>query len=78
LAKSTPAKKFNIQTGESLFNARMKCHGERDSKLDKVIDEIRLNYGKESVKRSCFLHSGVKSMTEGVGEEDYSLMASIL
>ncbi len=26
LAKSLPAKKFNIQTGESLFEARQKCH----------------------------------------------------
>lgn len=27
LAKSTPAKKFGIQTGESLFAARVKCPG---------------------------------------------------
>lgn len=27
LAKSIPAKKYNIQTGESLFTARAKCPG---------------------------------------------------
>lgn len=51
---------------------------DKDRKLNKAIDKIRLKYGNDAVIRSCFLHSGLKSMCGGVGEEDYPLMTSIL
>ena len=51
---------------------------DKDKKLNKVVDEIRLKYGNKAIKRSCFLHSGLSSMCGGVGEEDYPLMSSRL
>jgi len=46
--------------------------------IDKTIDEIRIKYGSKSVQRSSFLHSGIRNMTGGVGEEDYPVMTSLL
>lgn len=51
---------------------------DKDSKLNKAIDEIRLKYGHNAVFRSCFLHSGLNSMCGGVVEEEYPLMSSML
>lgn len=51
---------------------------DKDKKLNKVVDEIRLKYGNKAIKRLCFLHSGLSSMCWGVGEEDYPLMSSRL
>ncbi|MCM8710107.1 DNA polymerase IV [Clostridium sp. SYSU_GA19001] len=51
---------------------------DKDSKLNKVIDDIRLKYGHKAIFRSCFLHSGLSSMCGGVGEEHYPLMSSML
>lgn len=51
---------------------------DKDRKLNKVVDEIRLKYGDKSISRSCFLHSGLSPMCGGVGEEDYPLINSRL
>lgn len=51
---------------------------DKDSKLNKAIDKIRLRYGNKAVFRSCFLHSGLSPMCGGVGEDDYPVMSSIL
>jgi DNA polymerase-4 len=51
---------------------------DKDSKLNKVVDEIRLKYGNKAIFKSCFLHSDLSSMCGGIGEEDYPLMSSIL
>lgn len=51
---------------------------DKDRKLNKAIDKIRFKYGNDAIIRSCFLHSGLKSMCGGVGEDDYPLMTSIL
>lgn len=51
---------------------------EKDSKLNKAIDEIRLKYGHKAISRSCFLHSGLSAMCGGTGEEDYPLMSAML
>lgn len=51
---------------------------DKDKKLNKAIDEIRLKYGHKSIFRSCFLHSGIHSMAGGIGEQDYPLMSSML
>ncbi|MCB2310629.1 DNA polymerase IV [Clostridium tagluense] len=51
---------------------------EKDSKLNKVIDGIRLKYGCKAISKSCFLNSGLSAMCGGIGEEDYPLMSSIL
>lgn len=51
---------------------------EKDRRLNKAVDEIRLKYGSEAVMRSCFIQSGLGHMRGGVGEEDYPLMSSML
>ncbi|MEA4827077.1 MAG: DNA polymerase IV [Clostridium sp.] len=51
---------------------------DKDRKLNKVVDEIRLKYGNKAIIRSCFLNSGLNPMCGGVGEEEYPLMSSIL
>lgn len=51
---------------------------DKDNKLNKVIDNIRLKHGHKSIFRSCFLHSGLSSMTGGSKDEDHPLMSSML
>ena len=51
---------------------------DKDRKINRTIDEIRLKYGAKTVIRSCFLHSGVNPMCGGVGEGDYPLMSAML
>jgi len=59
----------------SLFD---KGDNERQRALDKIIDKIRIKYDSNSIVRCCFLNSGIKPLTGGVGEDDYPLMGSIL
>ena len=53
---------------------------EKDSKLNKAIDDIRLKFGHKSISRTCFLHSGISAMCGGMadGEESYPLMSAML
>jgi len=51
---------------------------EKSQAIDKIIDEIRLRYGSDSIVRSSFLHSGIKAMSGGIGEDDYPVMSSLL
>jgi DNA polymerase IV len=51
---------------------------EKQRALDQAIDKVRNKYGNKAVVRSIFLHSGIRSMTGGIGEDDYPLMTSIL
>lgn len=51
---------------------------EKQRALDKTIDSIRERYGNNSVIRSTFLHSGIKAINGGNGEDDYPMMGSIL
>lgn len=57
------------------YNLLDKFNYDKDCKLNKAIDEIRLKYGHKAISRSCFLHSGVKPMCGGIGEKDYPLMS---
>jgi DNA polymerase-4 len=48
-------------------------------KLDQAVDSIRSRFGSQAIIRSSYLHSGLRSMTGGViEEEDYPMMSSIL
>lgn len=59
----------------SLFNTQ----NEKERDLDKVIDDIRKRFGSFAVHRASFLHSELKPMTGGTGEEtDYPVMSSLL
>lgn len=51
---------------------------EKDRKINKAVDEIRLKFGYKAIQRSCFINSGLSSMTGGIGEEDYPLMCAML
>lgn len=51
---------------------------DKDMKLNKTIDELRIKFGHDALKRSCFINSGINTMSGGVGEEDYPLMSSML
>lgn len=51
---------------------------EKQRAIDKAIDSIRNKYGNNSIIRSTFLHSGIKPINGGNGEEDYPMMGSIL
>jgi DNA polymerase-4 len=54
-------------------------NAEKQRRLDKAIDAIRLRYGPQAVFRSAFLHSGLKALSGGVLEsEDYPMMSSLL
>lgn len=46
--------------------------------IDKTIDQIRMKFGSNSIIRSIFLHSDVKPLNGGIGEDDYPIMTSIL
>lgn len=52
---------------------------EKQKKIDEAMDSIRKKYGKDSIVRSCFLHSGIKPLNGGTGSEEYyPIMSSIL
>jgi DNA polymerase IV len=51
---------------------------DKDEKLNKAVDEIRVKYGNNAIFKSCFLQSGLHFMCGGVGEEDYPLMSAML
>lgn len=59
----------------SLFNES----SEKQRSMDKAIDSIRNKHGSLAVQRASFLHSGLKPMTGGTGEEvEYPVMSSLL
>ncbi len=51
---------------------------DKNKAIDKAVDKIRQRYGSTSVIRASFLHSGIKPLSGGIGEESYPVMSSIL
>lgn len=49
----------------------------KQRQVNRTIDEIRVKYGSDSIVRGAFLHSGIKHMQGGIGE-DYPGMSSTL
>lgn len=47
-------------------------------KLDSVLDDLRGRFGRNAVMRGSLLHSGFKSVSGGVIDEDYPMMSSLL
>ncbi len=84
LWKGRPIRHMGVQvtelcSGDFFQLSMLDCFDyEKDKKLNRAIDEIRLAYGSKAVMRSSLLHSGLSPMSGGVGEEDYPLMCSIL
>lgn len=65
----------NEVTQLDLFNYK---NIEKQKTLDKTIDDLRVRFGKTSLVRGVFLHSGVRPISGGFVEEDYPAMSSIL
>ncbi|MBC8060125.1 MAG: DNA polymerase IV [Clostridiaceae bacterium] len=82
--KGNPVRHLGVHITDFCGNDFYQCslldnfNYEKDRKINRTVDAIRLKYGSKAVVRSCFLHSGLSSMCGGVGEEDYPLMSSLL
>ena len=82
--KGSPIRHLGVHITDFCCNDFYQCslldtfNYEKDSKLNKVVDEIRLKYGHKAISKSCFIHSGLSAMCGGIGEEDFPLMSSIL
>jgi DNA polymerase-4 len=50
----------------------------KEQRKDHAVDQIRRKHGTTAIYRACFLHSGIKPMSGGVGEEHYPVMTSLL
>lgn len=79
-----PIRHMGIHVTQLCTNEFYQCslldngNNEKERLLDKTIDELRLKYGSKSIIRSSFLHSGIQSISGGVGEESYPIMSSLL
>lgn len=78
-----PLRHLGIRTSQLLPADGLQCSlfdvdFERKQALDRTIDELRIRYGKRSVQRGVFIHSGLSPVTGGVGEDDYQMMNSML
>lgn len=51
---------------------------EKQKKIDTFVDELRCRYGKGSIQRASFIHSGLSPITGGIGEDGYPVMTSVL
>lgn len=56
----------------------LKDENEKVEALDNTIDTLRERFGKDIILRGCLLHTEVKSMTGGVGDDDYPGMRSLI
>jgi DNA polymerase-4 len=82
--KGNPIRHLGIHITDFCGNDFYQCslldtfNYDKNRKINKAVDEIRLKYGSKAIVMSCFLHSGLSPMCGGVGESDYPLMSSIL
>ena len=51
---------------------------ERHKQIDSFVDDLRKKYGKGTIQRASFLHSGMSPVTGGIGEDGYPVMTSVL
>lgn len=51
---------------------------EKNKAIDRTLDSLRMRFGTNAIYRSVFLHSGLKPVTGGIGEEEYPVMTSML
>lgn len=79
-----PIRQLGVRVSKLCSNEFFQCSlfdnkkVEKQRALDKVIDSIRDRYGNNSIIRSTFLHSGIKAINGGNGEDDYPMMGSLL
>ncbi|MBN2222161.1 MAG: DNA polymerase IV [Vallitaleaceae bacterium] len=51
---------------------------QKQKQIDRCMDTLRSRYGKKTIQRASFLHSGLSPLSGGIAEEDYPVMTSIL
>lgn len=78
-----PLRHLGIRTSQLVPAEGLQCSLfdldiEKKQALDRTIDELRVRYGKYSVQRGVFIHSGIKPVTGGVGDDEYQMMNSML
>lgn len=79
-----PIRQLGVRVSKLCSNEFFQCslfdnkRVEKQRALDKAIDSIRDRYGNNSIIRSTFLHSGIKAINGGNGEDDYPMMGSLL
>lgn len=82
--RGEPIRHLGVSVSELCSNefSQVSIFEERDvdknRAIDRAIDKIRFKYGSNSIVKSIFLHSGIKPVNGGVGEDDYPVMTSIL
>ena len=82
--KGNPIRHLGIHITDFCNNDFYQCslldnfNYEKDRKINKTVDAIRLKYGSGSIVKSCFLHSGLNAMCGGIGADDYPMMSAIL
>lgn len=80
--KGTPLRQFSIGISELLSDDFQQLYlleeyNEKEKTLDKTIDNIRNKYGLDSIKRLCFIDSGIDHMIGGVlKEEDHHMIVN--
>lgn len=80
--KGRPLRQFSIAISDLMSDDFQQMFfleedNEREKQLDKTIDSIRNKYGYESIKRLCFIDSGVDNIIGGVlKEEGYHMIVN--
>ena len=80
----TPIRHLGVRVSEFCENDFVQMHffdeysKHRNNKLDTVIDALRARFEPKAIMRGCFVGSGIKPLTGGVGEDDFPLMSSVL
>lgn len=80
----TPIRKLGVRVSELQANTyfQMSLFTDFDfikhKQIDDFVDVIRKKYGKKSIQRASFIHSGLSPITGGIGEDGYPIMTSIL
>lgn len=71
----TPLRQFSISISDLISDDFQQLflleeHNEKEKVLDKTIDNIRNKYGNDSIKRLCFVDSGIDHIIGGVLKEE--------
>ncbi|HAS74474.1 MAG TPA: DNA polymerase IV [Clostridiales bacterium UBA8960] len=79
-----PIRHLGVRVSEFCENDFVQLHlfdqssSDKKNRLDRAIDALRARYEPGTIMRACFVNSGIKPLTGGVGEDDFPLMSSIL
>ncbi|MCX8131861.1 MAG: DNA polymerase IV [Clostridia bacterium] len=68
----------DLCTNEFVQLSLLENNFEKQRKIDRTIDNLRIKFGTKSVFRSTFLHSRLSPITGGITEENNFVMSSIL